>query len=151
MPFTPGDHVHIAALGKGIVRDVRNRGRYVVELKGRTMVVGESQLTAVEAVRAAKRAKQPKKSDEPAASHPLERTHAASSIDLHGMTTDEAVHALDEFLNDAILASLDEVHIVHGRSGGRLKAAIHARLKQLRPVRAFRMDPRNPGVTIVTL
>ena len=148
MPFIPGDHVHIAALGKGIVRDVRNRGRYVVELKGRTMVVAESQLTAVEA---AKAAKQPKNSGEPQAPHPLERTHAAASIDLHGMTTDEAVSAIDEFLNDAILASLPEVRIVHGRSGGRLKGAVHARLRELPSVRAFRIDPRNAGVTIVTL
>ena len=150
MPFSPGDHVHIAALGKGIVRDVRNRGRYVVELKGRTMVVAESQLTAVEAAKA-KRAEQPKNSGEPQAPHPLERTHAAASIDLHGMTTDEAVSAIDEFLNDAILASLPEVRIVHGRSGGRLKGAVHARLRELPSVRAFRIDPRNAGVTIVTL
>ncbi len=148
MPFTPGDHVHIAALGKGIVRAVRNRGRYVVELKGRTLVVAESQLTAVEA---AKPAKQPKNSGEPQAPHPLERTHAAASIDLHGMTTDEAVSAIDEFLNEAILASLPEVRIVHGRSGGRLKGAVHARLRELPSVRAFRIDARNAGVTIVTL
>ena len=151
MPFTPGDHVHIAALGKGIVRDVRNRGRYVVELKGRTLVVAESQLTAVEAAKATTRAKQPKSPGEPQAPHPLERTHAAASIDLHGMTTDEAVSAVDEFLNDAILASLPEVRIVHGRSGGRLKGAVHARLRELPSVRAFRIDPRNAGVTIVTL
>jgi DNA mismatch repair protein MutS2 len=86
-----------------------------------------------------------------AAADALARTHAASSVDLHGMTTEEAVAAVDAFLNDAILASLDEVRIIHGRSGGRLKAAVHARLRGLTAIRGFRVDPANPGVTIVSL
>ena len=68
-----------------------------------------------------------------------------ASLDLHGKTVDEALEALDTFLNDAILDGRDEVHIVHGRSGGRLKAAVHARLAQLASARAFRIDPANPG------
>ena len=67
------------------------------------------------------------------------------------MTVEEAVAALDAFLNDALLAGHTEVRVIHGRSGGRLRAAVHARLKQLPVVRAFRLDPANPGVTIMTL
>ena len=67
------------------------------------------------------------------------------------MTVEEAVAALDSFLNDALLAGHAEVRVIHGRSGGRLKAAVHARLKQLPVVRAARLDPANAGVTIVTL
>ena len=67
------------------------------------------------------------------------------------MTTDEATAAVADFLNEALLASLDEVRIVHGRSGGRLKAAVHATLRELSSVRSFRIDPRNAAVTIVTL
>jgi DNA mismatch repair protein MutS2 len=61
------------------------------------------------------------------------------------------VAALDTFLNDAILAGVDEARVIHGRSGGRVKAAVHARLKRLAAVRGYRLDPANPGVTIVTL
>jgi DNA mismatch repair protein MutS2 len=78
-------------------------------------------------------------------------SYASTSLDLHGMTVGEAAAALDGFLNDALLASHAEVRVIHGRSGGRLKAAVHARLKQLPVVRATRLDPANPGVTIVTL
>lgn len=150
MPFTPGDPVHVAALGKAVVREVRNHGRYVVELKGRTLIVGEGELTAVEE---GKRRRPPATSDGHRLSLPpiVARAHAPASIDLHGKTTDEAIEAVDAFVNDAILASLAEVRIIHGRSGGRLKRAVHARLRELRPVRAFRVDPRNPGVTLVTL
>ena len=47
MTFSPGDEVHVVALGKGVVREVRNRGRYLVELKGRSILVAEAQLRAV--------------------------------------------------------------------------------------------------------
>lgn len=67
------------------------------------------------------------------------------------MTVDEAVAALDAVVNDAVLAGHAEVRVIHGRSGGRLRAAVHARLKQLSVVRAFRIDPANEGVTIATL
>ena len=150
MPFKPGDAVHVAALGKAVVLEVRQRGRYLVELKGRSVLVAENQLS-------------PRGSANPAAasrrSQPADLisdggTNGAGvsrSIDLHGMTVDEAVEAVDRFLNDAMLASLDEVRIIHGRSGGRLRAAVHARLGRTVSLRGFRLAPRNPGVTIVML
>jgi DNA mismatch repair protein MutS2 len=149
MTFAPGDDVQVAALGKGVVREVRNGGRYLVELRGRSIVATETQLTAAS----------PRKREPSSGAHaskaggPDSQAHssASTSLDLHGMTVEEAVAALDGFLNDALLAGHAEVRVIHGRSGGRLKAAVHARLKQLRGVRATRLDPANPGVTIVTL
>ena len=81
----------------------------------------------------------------------LTRADAPAEIDLHGMTAAEAVAALDAFLNDALLAALGEVRVIHGRSGGRVKAAVHHRLRELPSIRDFRVDPANPGVTIVGL
>ncbi len=65
------------------------------------------------------------------------------------MTAEEAVAAVDAFLDDAILASHTEVRIIHGRSGGRLRAAVHKRLRAISSVRSFRLDETNPGVTVV--
>ncbi len=134
-------------MGKGIVREVRNGGRYLVEVKARQIIAAEAQLTPVEARKqpAARGAGPAVSSDEPTGAS------ATASIDLHGLTTDEAVAALDTFLNDAILAGIAEVRVIHGRSGGRLKAAVHARLKVVTSVRSFRLDGTNGGVTIVTL
>ena len=149
MTFAPGDEVHVAALGKGVVREVRNGGRYLVELKGHSIVATETQLSAVS------RRNRPALSDGQSskASGPDSPSHsyASTSLDLHGMTVEEAVAALDSFLNDALLAGHAEVRVIHGRSGGRLKAAVQARLKQLPVVRAARLDSANGGVTIVTL
>jgi DNA mismatch repair protein MutS2 len=148
MAFAPGDEVHVAALGKGIVREVRNGGRYLVELKGRAVVAVESQLTAVDQKKRRHRVEDPLQAR---VGESPTRAHGATSLDLHGMIVEEAVAALDGFLNDALLAGHAEVRVIHGRSGGRLKAAVHARLKQLAVARAFRVDPANAGVTIVTL
>lgn len=74
-------------------------------------------------------------------------------INLIGMTTDEAVSVLDKYMDDAYLAHLPQVRIVHGRGTGALKAAVHKRLKQLKYVNEFRLGvfgEGDTGVTIVT-
>jgi dsDNA-specific endonuclease/ATPase MutS2 len=150
MTFKPGDPVHVAALGKGIVREVRNGGRYVVEIKGRSIIVAGDQLTPFEPARRRRTGKPisavlSEGDSEPGGG----RTNR--SLDLHGKSVDEAIEAVDSFLNVAILDGDAEVRIIHGRSGGRLKTAVHARLTAVPSIRAFRVDPRNPGVTVVTL
>ena len=147
--FAPGDRVHVVSLGTGLVREARNGGRYLVEIKGRTLVVAGSQLTAAAPERGSRR----KKSAEPAGEQPRpERASSGSaSLDLHGKTVAETIDALDVFLNDAFLDGRHEVRVIHGRGSGRLKAAVHKRLAQHASVRAFRLDPANPGVTIVSL
>jgi len=147
MDFHEGDHVHVASFGKGVVREVRNGGRYLVDVKGRSMVVAGTQLTAVDVRRRSVASLADPTLDLPEG---LERSGAPATIDLHGKTTEEAVAALDTFINDAILAGHSEVSVIHGRSGGRVKQAVHRRLEIL-PVRGFRLDPSNPGATIVTL
>ena len=54
-------------------------------------------------------------------------------------------------LNEALLADVDVLRLIHGKSGGRIRAALHGRLRELPGVRGFRLDPHNEGVTIVTL
>jgi DNA mismatch repair protein MutS2 len=149
MTFGPGDPVHVAALGKGVVREVRNAGRYLVEIKGRSMVVAGTQLAPAEPARTPRRAKPSAADKGPAVVEPTATT--SPSLDLHGTTVHEGLDALDAFLNTALLAGHAEVRIIHGRSGGRLKAAVHARLKLMSSIRGFRLDPHNPGVTIVRL
>jgi DNA mismatch repair protein MutS2 len=72
-------------------------------------------------------------------------------VDLHGLTVEEALSRLDEVLNDAILEGVAELRIIHGRSGGRIRGAVHMRLREISAVVSFRLDPKNAGVTIVCL
>lgn len=151
--FQAGDAVHVALFGKGTVREARNGGRYLVEVKGTSMVVAASALTAAPAAKRGKRAAavsaaRPPSSDRADA---VSTSGAPSSLDLHGRTVAEAEALVDAFLNDAMLAGHETVRIIHGISGGRVRAAAHGRLRACPPVRAFRVDPSNPGVTIVSL
>lgn len=146
VPFAPGDHVHIPRLGTGIVKAVRNGDRYVVEIKGRMMVVDGSQMECADPPPPHGKGKD---SVQPDASEGAARTSV--SIDLHGKTVEQAIEAVDACINDALLTSHAEVRIIHGRSSGRIRDAVHARLRALPPVKSFRLDPRNPGVTIVVL
>ena len=143
--FAAGDFVHVKSLGKGTVREVRNGGRYLVEVKGRSILTTADQLTSMETPAKPIVVRQRNRPVyEPAPG-------AASSLDLHGYSVDESVEAVAAFLNAALLAGTAEVRIIHGRSGGRIRAALHAQLKRIPSIRGYRVDPANAGVTIVML
>ncbi|MBO5573020.1 MAG: endonuclease MutS2 [Clostridium sp.] len=72
-------------------------------------------------------------------------------INLIGMTTDEAVPAMDKYLDDAYLAHLEEVRVIHGRGTGALRAALHKELKRLKYVKEFRLGEYNEGGTGATV
>jgi dsDNA-specific endonuclease/ATPase MutS2 len=137
-----------------VVREARNGGRFLVELKGRSVVVAAADMAPASSAGAGPKA--PRRTaqvegDGPEAPSPPFHDARARSLDLHGLTSAEAIEALDMFLNDALLAGAGEARIIHGRSGGKLKAAVHARLRELPSIRGFRLDPANPGVTIVRM
>ena len=77
----------------------------------------------------------------------------STELNLLGMTTDEAVAALDKYLDDAYLSHLPSVRIVHGKGTGALRAAVHAHLKRQKYVKEYRLGEHgegDAGVTIVT-
>ena len=74
-------------------------------------------------------------------------------VNLIGMTVDEAIPVLDKYLDDAYLAHLPQVRVVHGRGTGALKAGVHRHLKKLSYVKESRLGEfgeGDTGVTIVT-
>ena len=75
----------------------------------------------------------------------------ATEINLIGMTTAEAIPALDKYLDDAYLAHLTSVRVVHGRGTGALKNAVHAHLKRQKYVKTYRLGTFGEGDTGVTI
>ena len=168
--FKTGELVQ-TRLGKGVVREVRTNGRLVVEVHGRAVVVEEEAVAPLEsrersagrrkpARRNAAKAFRETRPPEPAprvfarrVSGRPERLSgvAPTEVDLHGLTVEEALARTEQALNDALLADLSALRLIHGKSSGRIRAALHRRLREISTVRAFRLDPRNAGVTIVSL
>lgn len=66
-------------------------------------------------------------------------------INLIGHTTDEALLALDKYLDDAVLSDTKEVRIIHGRGSGALRQFIHHYLRDHPNVSGFALAPQNQG------
>ncbi len=77
----------------------------------------------------------------------------STEINLIGMTVDEALAHLDKYLDDAYLAHLPSVRIVHGKGTGALRKAVQGLLKRNKYVKSYRLGEfgeGDAGVTIAT-
>lgn len=102
--------------------------------------------------------------EEPAKPSPLQRSSAgrlkmsksfsiSPEINLLGKTVDEALAELDKYLDDAYLARLSSVRIVHGKGTGALRKAVQGHLKKIKYIDSFRLGEQgegDAGVTIAT-
>ncbi len=146
-----GDAVQVLSLGlRGTVSTLPNaKGELFVQMG---ILRSQVSLTDLELI------------DEPTVSGPsIQKSGSgkikmSKSISIHpelnliGKTTDEAVYLLDKYLDDAYLAHLPQVRIIHGRGTGALRNAVHARLKRTKYVKSFRIGEfgeGDHGVTIV--
>lgn len=77
----------------------------------------------------------------------------STEINLLGKTVDEAISLLDKYLDDAYMAHLPSVRIVHGKGTGALRNAVHNHLKRMKTIKEYRLGEYgegDAGVTIVT-
>ncbi len=80
--------------------------------------------------------------------------HIQPDINVLGMTVSEATALIDRYLDDAMLAHLHKVTIIHGKGTGALRKGIHEYLKKQSYVKSFRLGEYGEGeagVTIVEL
>jgi DNA mismatch repair protein MutS2 len=83
----------------------------------------------------------------------MSKTYSVSTeINLLGRTVDEALSELDKYLDDAYLAHLPSVRVVHGKGTGALRNAVHNYLRKNKVVKRYRLGEfgeGDAGVTIV--
>ena len=75
----------------------------------------------------------------------------STEINLIGMTVDEAIAHLDKYLDDAYLAHVPSVRVVHGKGTGALRTAVHQYLKRCKHVKSFRLGTFGEGDAGVTI
>ena len=106
--------------------------------------------------------KEPKGAGVPAASSSRRQSNAfmqktqtiGREIDIRGMMVDEAEVACGKFLDDAVMAGLSQVLIIHGKGTGALRKGIHEYLRRHRNVESFQfadITEGGTGATVVTL
>lgn len=77
--------------------------------------------------------------------------NVSSEINLIGKTTDEAIALLDKYLDDAYIAHIASVRIVHGKGTGALRKAVHQYLRRQKHVKEFHLAEFGEGDAGVTI
>ena len=140
--FTEGDTVLVAGLGQaGQVNRVLPRNRYEVCVGSFTIVSREADLSAANT----------QKPHRAKVTGPKKTSTVSNCIDLHGLTTSEAQSDLENWLNSLILQNTKQGRVIHGLGTGALKELTHVILSQYSAVRAYRINPSNPGETLIHL
>ena len=78
-------------------------------------------------------------------------TATATELDLRGMNAEEAIATLSVFLDNAMLANLSSVRIIHGKGTGILRKAVHNELKRCKTVKKYRLGVYGEGEDGVTI
>ncbi len=75
----------------------------------------------------------------------------SAEVNLLGMTADEAIVELDKYLDDAYLAHISPVRVVHGKGSGVLRKAVHQYLRRQKHVASYRLGEYGEGDAGVTI
>ena len=150
-PLRVGDKVYIVTYGQeGIVEELQDKKKLVTVKAGimRAKVPEEKLRLLID-----KKETKPK----PSVDVRLRKTVMASfspELDVRGMYGDDAWFMVDKYIDDAVLAGIETVRIIHGKGTGALRKAITAKLKSDPRVKEFRggvYGEGDSGVTVITL
>lgn len=147
-----GDSVKVVSMGiKGLVRSLPDKnGKLFVQCG-----IIRSQVDLEDLVLLEDDGSLPKPSSKGASSSRKsgmsKALHISPEINLLGMTVDEATMTLDKYLDDAFLAHLPSVRIVHGKGTGALRNAVQSQLKRNKYIKSYRLGAYGEGDSGVTI
>ncbi len=154
-PVQKGDRVRLLNVG-GVIATVLapadRDGSVQVQAGPMKMTVKENELRLVEEKKNAPKPKPQPRRDAPR--RELNIRSAESEVDVRGMSAEEALFEVDNFLSRAIMAGLPSVTVIHGKGTGVLRTAVQQHLrknKRVKSVRSGVYGEGEQGVTIVEL
>lgn len=148
-PAQKGDTVELVSMGtKATVLSVNKDGTLQLQAGILKISAKQDEVRVVEGETAAQ--KETRKAIQ-RSQQVLRSMGAKPEVDLRGLMTDEAISVLDRFLDDAMLAKLESVTIIHGKGTGAVRKAVRDHLKRSRYVKAFRPGRYGEGEDGVTI
>ena len=145
----PGQRVHVLSVDREatVLKAPDSRGEVQIQAGVIKMKVPLSDLRILE-----KKAEKPKAAGAKISLHDAGRSFL--ELDLRGKMVDEACVEIDRFIDDASIAGISELSIIHGKGTGALRAGVQAYLKTHPRVKSYRIGAYgegDAGVTVVTL
>ena len=145
-----GTEVIVKALKKrGVITAELKPGVYRVRVGALMTTAREDELETPPVSKKARR--RPSAAAAPTTGEGPQESGVPTSLDLHGLTVDDARNKVAGYISRAILAGHESVEIIHGIGSGKLKAMVAKDLGAISAVRAVKPHPSNPGVTVVYL
>lgn len=143
--FEPGDEVHVASFNqKGQIVSQLNDNEYEVQLGIMKMKVPKKQLQLI-------KRKEKEKKTTPMATVRGRQSHVKTELDLRGERYEDALHRLEKYLDNALLAGYHQVSIIHGKGTGALMKGVHAFARKHRSINSYHLGHPNEGGSGVTI
>ena len=150
-PAEAGDKVKLLTMGgaPATVLEVLKDGNLRLQAGAMTLTARQEDVRVTEQTPPSARRQEPR-----TAAHDFKAGSPAVELDLRGMTADEALALVDQFLDRASLSHMETARIIHGKGTGVLRNAVRTHLRSSRYVKSFRpgrYGEGEDGVTVVTL
>lgn len=145
-PLVPGDRVLMASTGREGVVEKLSGGTATVLMGSIRTRIPVSKLRLITEVS--------KKKDSSRGMRRTSTSHGnqtSAQIDLRGELADDALILLDKYIDDAVLANLEQITIIHGKGTGALRAAVTRFLKSDKRISASRPGAYGEGDSGVTV
>ena len=154
-PLKVGDKVYLVTVAQeGVVTALAdNKGLISVTAGILKTKVTEDKLRLLDGTQKFRKKEAPKKVSEGKVKKTIVSTFK-SEVDVRGMIGDDAWFVVDKYLDDAVLASVPSVRIIHGKGTGALRAALWKYFKADRRIKSYRhgqYGEGDAGVTVIEL
>ncbi|MED4585180.1 endonuclease MutS2 [Brevibacillus choshinensis] len=134
-----GDEVMVTSFGqKGTVLEKVNKEEFLVQIGIMKMKVKRDDMHVQNSV-------QQKQQATPYTSVKRRSDNIKMDLDLRGYNVEDGIREIDQFLDDALLAGLHSVSIIHGHGTGVLRKGVHEYLRHHRNVKSFRLGGQGEG------
>ena len=142
-----GDHVQLIDVGsKGVViSEADRKGRYQIQAGSMRLWTKETNLMLLNE----KVKQQVGKTTRTIKSQSARKVQ--TEVDLRGLTVEEALLELDQFIDNAVMTNINVISIIHGKGTGALRTAVQNHLKRHRNIKTFRLGVYGEGESGVTI